>query len=464
LKSFIKYRFLIFILFVTLSGVEGSLYSQNASGESSRTIDSLKLALKNAKHDTTRAQILYSWGTQIYLELPDSGIILFQNVAKIAEETKNKYKKFGTENKSILLSQANSLSDIGNIYFNKGEIPKALEYHSKSLKIQEEIGYKLGIASCLSNLGSIYDSQGDFSKGLEYYNKSLKIVEEVGDKQGIANALNNIGYVYYNQKNIPKALEYYTRSSKIYEETGDRRGLAVTLNNFASIYYDQGDITKALEYFTISLKIREEIGDKQGAAYALHNIGVIYYKQDNLKEGFIYAKKGMDLAKEIGYPENIKKAAKLLKRIFQKQNKYKEAFEMFELEIKMRDSINNQETQKAAIKKQMQYTYEKKELETKAEQEKKDAIAKAEFKQKENERNYFIVGFGLVAVLALFILRGYKQKQKANEVIAAQKHLVDEKQKEILDSIRYAKRIQTALMPSEKYIDKSLKQLNKKNT
>jgi len=100
-------------------------------------------------------------------------------------------------------------------------------------------------------------------------------------------------------------------------------------------------------------------------------------------------------------------------------------------------------------------------LETKAEQDKKDVIAKAELKQKENERNYFIVGFGLVLVLALFILRGYKQKQKANEIIATQKHLVDEKQKEILDSIHYAKRIQTALLPSEMYIEKSLQKLNK---
>jgi hypothetical protein len=110
----------------------------------------------------------------------------------------------------------------------------------------------------------------------------------------------------------------------------------------------------------------------------------------------------------------------------------------------------------------MQYTYEKKELEAKAEQDKKDAIAKAELKQKEKERNYFIAGFGLVVVLALFILRGYKQKQKANKLILAQKHLVDEKQREILDSIHYAKRIQTALLPNEKYIKRKLSQLNKK--
>lgn len=427
-----------------------------------QNIDSLKLAFKNAKHDTTRAQILYSWGIQIYLEKPDSGITLFQNVVKIAEENKNKYKKNGLEEKAILLSKANSLSYIGSIYFTKGDIQKTLEYHTKSIKIQEELGNKPGIASSLSNLGSIYDSQGDFSKALEYYNKSLNLRKEVGDKQGIANELNNIGYLYYNQKDIPKALEYYSKSSKIYEEIGDKRGLAVTLNNFASIFYDQGDIPKALENFEKSLKMREEIGDKEGVAYALHNIGVIYYKQDNLKKGFIYAKKGMDAAKEIGYPANIKKAAKLLKRIFQKQNKYKEAFEMYELEIKMRDSITNEETQKATVKKQMQYEYETKAKELKNEQDKKDIIAKAELIQREKERNYFVIGFALVIVLALFIFRSYRQKQKDNLIITQQKHEVEESRKEILDSIHYAKRIQKAHLPTQNYIDKNLNRLQKK--
>jgi hypothetical protein len=37
-----------------------------------------------------------------------------------------------------------------------------------------------------------------------------------------------------------------------------------------------------------------------------------------------------------------------------------------------------------------------------------------------------------------------------------------EKNKEVMDSIRYAKRIQTALITSEKYIANSLKRLMKK--
>jgi len=34
-----------------------------------------------------------------------------------------------------------------------------------------------------------------------------------------------------------------------------------------------------------------------------------------------------------------------------------------------------------------------------------------------------------------------------------------QKQKELMDSIRYAKRIQTALLPSERHINKQLKKL-----
>jgi hypothetical protein len=48
-----------------------------------------------------------------------------------------------------------------------------------------------------------------------------------------------------------------------------------------------------------------------------------------------------------------------------------------------------------------------------------------------------------------------KQKQEAEY----QKYLVEEKQKEIIDSIKYAKRIQQSLLPTDKYIGKSLNRL-----
>lgn len=114
---------------------------------------------------------------------------------------------------------------------------------------------------------------------------------------------------------------------------------------------------------------------------------------------------------------------------------------------------------KKTIQSQMTYDFEKKEAVTQAEQDKKDIIAKEQLKQKEQQRNYFIIGFALLALLSLFILRGYKQKQKANKIITFQKdelekskHKIEEKNKDITDSINYAKRIQRSMLPHSRDI------------
>lgn len=133
---------------------------------------------------------------------------------------------------------------------------------------------------------------------------------------------------------------------------------------------------------------------------------------------------------------------------------FKSAYSHATLLIMYKDSIDNEESRKKIVEAQMTYDFEKKEAATKAEQEKKDIIANEVLKQKTQQRNYFIIAFVLLALLALFILRGYKQKQKANQIITQQKvevekakHIIEEKNKDITDSINYAQRIQRAMLP-----------------
>jgi tetratricopeptide (TPR) repeat protein len=422
-----------------------------------RTIDSLKLALKNAKHDTTRCNIL---NAMVDAEANDEIWSKYNAQLKTIVE-KNITRK--TEPKNFYLKQLGAVvNNIGYLAKQKGDIAKTLEFYSRSLKIYESIGDKEGLGMMLNNLGATYIDLGDDTKALEYFHKSLKIQKEIENKYGMGNALNNLGVISDRQGNLLKALEYYRSSLKIQEEIGDKEGIAYSLVNIGVIYNKQGNIPEAKDYFNRSLKIQEEVGSKEGITLSLINLATISSNQGHLKEALAFAGKGMQIAKESGFPESIKNSASTLTSIFLKQNKYKEAFEMYELEIKMRDSINNEETQKAAVKKQMQYQYETQARELKNEQEKKDLLAKAELNQREKERNYFIAGFALVIVLAGFIFRSYRQKQKANLIITQQKHEVEESRKEILDSIHYAKRIQKAHLPTQNYIEKNLNRLQNK--
>jgi serine phosphatase RsbU (regulator of sigma subunit) len=63
-----------------------------------------------------------------------------------------------------------------------------------------------------------------------------------------------------------------------------------------------------------------------------------------------------------------------------------------------------------------------------------------------------IVALFVLSGLILIVFRSYTQKRKANFIISKQKEIVEHKNKEILDSINYAKYIQNALLPSEKAI------------
>ncbi len=117
----------------------------------------------------------------------------------------------------------------------------------------------------------------------------------------------------------------------------------------------------------------------------------------------------------------------------------------------MRDSINNEQTRKASLKNQLKYEFEKKEAVIKEQQEKERAIAEEKNRFQQIVILSVVIGLLLVVVFAIFVFRSLKTTR-------SQKHIIEEKQKEILDSIRYAKRIQTSLLPTEKYIAKQMRQ------
>ncbi|MBW8050656.1 MAG: tetratricopeptide repeat protein, partial [Cytophagales bacterium] len=70
-----------------------------------------------------------------------------------------------------------SYNNLGNVYKDKGEYGKALEYHQKSLNIRlkafgKEHSY---VAKNYSNIGDVFKNKGEFTKAKAYQNKALAI-------------------------------------------------------------------------------------------------------------------------------------------------------------------------------------------------------------------------------------------------------------------------------------------------
>src|SRR6185369_16792153 len=169
-------------------------------------------------------------------------------------------------------------------------------------------------------------------------------------------------------------------------------------------------------------------------------------------------------------------SANVLKQAHKKSGNYKEALEMYELEIKMRDSVVSESTRKASIKSQLKYEYEKQAAADSVAHAKENEIQSAELSRqsaelraKKNQQYALFGGLGLVMIFAGFMYNRFKVTQRQKEIIEKQKSVVEDqkllveaKQKEVLDSIRYAKRIQMAHIPSENRVMNLLNRVNGK--
>jgi tetratricopeptide (TPR) repeat protein len=457
-------------------------------------VEILNAELRNARQDTTRLRLLVALSEESelnnMLKYAEPALILADKLLVASPSPEGQYKIW------LLNKKALAINNIAYVYYNIGKLPLALENWQKSLKISEETGDKQNIAVLYNNLATLYDTQGAIPKALEYHSKSLKLQKELGNKIGIAITLNNIGVIYDRQNEKAKAFEYFIKSVESYELAGAKDAAAHALNNIAAYYAAKNDSTNAMHYYRRSLAAMEGMNDRQGIAVSLNNIGDFYYKlhkdmQGTLKYydkalkiykevndqlgaaimynniGTIYTIHGkhriarayydsaLVIARKLDIPENIKNAEWSLISIDSVEGNFKGAFAHYKEFVKYRDKIINEESRKASYRSQVNYEFEKKQGEIKAAYDKEQAIAEEQNRRQKIVIWAAVIGAILVLFFAVFVARSLSTTRK-------QKHIIEEKQKDILDSIRYAKRIQTSLMPSDKYISKTINRIRKK--
>ncbi|MBI5217536.1 MAG: tetratricopeptide repeat protein [Bacteroidia bacterium] len=349
-------------------------------------------------------------------------------------------------------------NNIGEIYRIQGIYDKAITFYLKSVKNREEISDKDGISECYNNIGSVQIAQGNFIKAVEYFQKSLEICEEIHNMKGIATCYNNLGIVCAQQNELDKAAEYFLQSLKINETTFNKNGIAECCNNLGLIHEMKKNFNKAIEYYSKSLKIAEEQGDKNIVSRILGNISLIKINLKKYNEAIELAQKSLQIALEIGSLDNQSNSYSILAEANDSLGYTKESYKNYKLFIAIQDSMFNIAKHKQLSEMESKYQNEKKKKEIEL-LNKNKALQQTEIKQQRTQKYAFIGGFILMLLLAVVILRSYREKRKANILLESQKKEI-EKQKEYIeyihedltDSIRYAERIQNAVLPREQYI------------
>ncbi|MBI3510948.1 MAG: tetratricopeptide repeat protein [Bacteroidetes bacterium] len=447
---------------------------ENVSAQSVNT-DSLSKLLRSLPRDTQRVNVLNKLAFAFRTD-PQTGLGYAKESIAISTE------------KNYAMGKASAWNTIGIINYNWGNYDEATEYYLLSLHVYDSLSEWRKKASVENNLALVYSKKGDYKTAIDYNLRSIKLKDQLGDKSGIAKSYLNLGNSFYEQDNLPLALEYGNKALTLYHSLKDSEGIAKSLNNIGSVYYSRTQDDSALLFYRQAQVIRERMGDAQEIASGLNNLGMLLLdlgdmdsayadlsralflrtklgdneemaESDlNLAEYFIRTKNyddalgvgisGVLISEKIGSRKFRKRGYELLAKIYSLKNDSQDAFAYQKKYSDLSDSLANENNNRQLLEMQAKYESEKKDKELLRQQStiKQQDLDAA---NRSAQQKFLFAGIALLlfAVIAVFI--GYRQKKKANEEIIAQKKMIEEKNKDITDSITYAKRIQRGFLPGD---------------
>lgn len=429
-------------------------------------LDSLKKVLFGLEEDTSRVNTLNDIAYILYRISPDEAVEYGLEARDLSEKL------------NFMEGLAQAYKMIGLGYYMQGNYTEAISNWEPALKLFEQFGDIQLVANMLSNLGSAYYTTGINEEAIEYSLRALKLAEELGDSVRIGTLLNTIGLVYSEQPGtLDKARNHYIRTMEIADAIGYDALVGVSYINLGELYIEKEEYDSALFYFEKSLTILTSNID---ISASLTFIGNIYTQKEEYTMAIQYYQDAYELAKEedaqremvssllgmasvqedLGKPEisidYFKQAESIAADIglnnelsgiyeglalnYAEISDFNNAYKYLLLQNTIDNTIYRIDSEKRANNLIFSYQMEKKqdEIALLEQQSEIDSL-------KSRRQRAIIISTGLFGLLLLAMAVGLNQRMKfvrsTNEKINAQKEL-------ITDSISYAQRIQSAILPS----------------
>lgn len=349
---------------------------------------------------------------------------------------------------------------IGACLNTTGKYDEAINALLSALKIFEELKAKRYITNTYNSLANAYMGLEKDDKAYEYFLKSYNMAasEEPTNEQMVAVAAVGLGNMLMAKNKFAEAVDYYKKSEAYFHEKGLKDYEARCIAMIGETYNRDSNYVEAERYFVKSLPLFRETNDDYGLAVNLANLGSIEVAKKDYKKAEQYYKEAVAINLKRKAWDNIQNAALRLSEVQEMLGKTKEALENHKLFTQYKDSVINIERNKAVAEAESKYESEKKEQQL---QLKNSELEKSVLKiSQRNNLIYIFAGATLVfLVLLFFVYKQFRDKKKANillvnknEEIEKQKSIIEEKNKDITDSINYSKHIQQAIIPSFKKV------------
>lgn len=315
----------------------------------------------------------------------------------------------------------------GRVYRDLGDAPQALEYLQKAIESTKDCtDYRL-ISRIYSQTGTLYLYQDTYDQALEVFRKAYQYCLSDKDSIGMVYSLRDIGRTFTTLNCADSALYYYKGALNYAEQIHNNHLVGIVQAELSGLYIQLEMYPEAFTAIQCSNKYIK--GHNIAPFYAI--LADYYYYTNQLDSAtFYYTQTASfdDLYQKQG-------SYKGLGNIARKKGQYKEAMEYFDKYLIYTDSIKDITNTETIRKMQSLYNYQLKEKENS--------------KLQRQAANYklwnILLIFSLLSLVFLFI--AYHQFRKKKE----QQQLVKQERIKQIQKERYAQ--------SNTYLEKNKEQI-----
>lgn len=363
--------------------------------------------------------------------------------------------------------------EIGNCYISKGNIHDIQSDYEQALaaylKAEEKFAAKKyfhGLGLAQMGIGNIYNTTNMHQEAKRYFRMSYKNLLQTNEVYA-SWSMNNLATSMSALQEYDSAIFFFERSLEIKLRNQDFYGASYTYNDLGSLYFSQGDYEKALSYYLKALESKEALEgiSRETLSNTCLDIARIYMIQEKYDASIHYGEIGLSHALAVGSIFYQAEAYRLLADVNAKVSNYKTGFEMLNQFIAIQDSLQQKlyNDNLADLRTKYDADQKQKEIELLNTSNKLSQLETEKANEKTEVVTMYLAGAVVIILLASFLgislYRSNQAKntanlllQQTNEEVSHQKDIVEEKNKEITDSINYAKRIQNAILPSSRLV------------
>lgn len=366
----------------------------------------------------------------------------------------------GPESDELL---AKTYSDESIVNDMLGDYPAALKASLAGLEIYQALKDSIGEGYSYNDIGVLYYYQDNDSLARIYYQRSFDIFEALEDTSGMALYYNNVANIMSDNGNHREAIEWYEKGLEFDIFMGDVDGQSITLSNIGETYTVLEDYVEAEKTLLASLRLAEESENYWTMSNPLRGLGDLYRRQGRLDKAIEMLERSVEIARDINALAELAEAHELLYEFHKEQGNFAAAMANLEAYKEASDSLYNRD--KAQKMNEMEIIFRTKD------NARQLALAEQLHEQEiayQNKKSLWLwIGLGIFLILIIIISRSFLKSRKDARTLEEQKvtiehknvavqqalDQIEEKNKAIVDSIRYAQSLQETILPTKGMID-----------